>query len=253
MARVPDPRRLDGGTRTAAYLWTVVGAVLVLDALLVLSVVRIHTGVIATFVLGVLYLLHGLYRRLPRWAWVLVPILTALMLVLSAALATFGRTDTATHREDAVVVLGAALKDGEATPALRSRLDVAVDYSVANPEAVIVVAGGLGPGETVTEARAMQRYLVAHGVAEDRILREDRSTNTSENFAYTKGLLEARFGTDYTTAFVTSDYHVLRAAGIAEKAGTRSTHAHADTPWFEVPVDYVRELLAITKFVATGR
>src|SRR5690606_31612897 len=129
------------------------------------------------------------------------------------------------------------------------RLDVAVETSVTNPDAVIVVAGGLAPGETVTEARAMQRYLVAHGVAEHRILREDRSTSTSENFAYAEELLEERLGPDRTTAFVTSDYHVLRAAGIAQNAGVRATHVHAGTPWFEVPVDHVRELLAITKFV----
>jgi uncharacterized SAM-binding protein YcdF (DUF218 family) len=145
------------------------------------------------------------------------------------------------------------VQDGDVTPALRSRLDVTVDYANANADAVIVVAGGLAPGETVTEALAMKRYLVARGVAEHRIIQEGRSTSTFENFVHAKGLLDARFGTEYTTAFVTSDYHVFRAAGIAETAGVRATHAHADTPWYEVPVDYVRELLAITKFVVTGR
>jgi len=258
MARVPDPRR-PGGTRVAEslrilrILWIVLGAVLVLDALLVLSVVPLHSGVIATFALGGLYLAYGLQHGPPPWLRVLVPILTALMLLLSVSLGALGRMDTASGEEDAVVVLGAAVKHGDVTPALRARLDVAVDYSAANPDAVVVVAGGPAPGETVTEALAMQRYLVAHGVAEDRILQESRSTSTYENFAYAKELLEARFGTDRTTAFVTSDYHVPRAAGIAGNAEVRATHVHAATPWFEVPVDHVRELLAITKFAVTGR
>ncbi|MEU4384123.1 YdcF family protein [Promicromonospora sp. NPDC023805] len=249
-----------------AVLWVVVGAVLILDALVVLFVSSMHTGIVATFVIGVLYVFYGLSlprTRLgarpgarqgpPRWLRILVPSLTALMLLVFACLALFGRMDTATQEEDAVVVLGTAVKDGEVTPALRSRLDVTVDHANANADAVIVVAGGLPPGETVTEALAMERYLVTRGVAERRIIQEGRSTSTFENFVHAKGLLDARLGTEYTTAFVTSDYHVLRAAGIAETAGVRATHVHADTPWYEVPVDYVREVLAITKFAVTGR
>ncbi|MFD6443744.1 YdcF family protein [Promicromonospora sp. NPDC060204] len=249
-------------------LWIVVGAVLILDALVVWFTSSLNSGVVATFVLGALYLLHGLHllhgsRRdrtragtengLFRWLKVFVPAATALLLVLFASLAVLGRTDTVSYREGAVVVLGAGLRGEEVTPSLRSRLDVAVEYSVANPDAVVVVAGGQGPGETITEALAMERYLVAHGVPEDRILREDRSTSTHENFVLAKSLLDARLGADYTTAFVTSDYHVFRAGGIAEKAGIDSTHLHADTPWYEIPVDYVREAMAITKFVLTGR
>lgn len=252
----------NGSTSPGAVLWVAVGAVLILDAAVVSFGSSMHTGIVATFVIGVLYVFYGLSRRRnrpgarqgpPRWLRILVPSLTALMLLLFACLAVFGSTDTASQEEDAVVVLGTAVKDGEVTPALRSRLDVTVDHSVANPDAVIIVAGGLAPGETVTEALAMERYLVAHGVAEHRIVQEGRSTSTFENFVHAKGLLDARFGTEYTIAFVTSDYHVFRAAGIAEAAGVRATHLHADTPWYEVPVDYVRESLAIAKFVATGR
>ncbi|MEV0889927.1 YdcF family protein [Promicromonospora sp. NPDC050262] len=245
-----------------SLLWIVVGAALILDAVIVSFTSSLNSGVIATFVLGVLYLLHGLHRdrtragtrrSLFRWVKVFVPVATALVLVLFASIASLGRTDTVSHQEDAVIVLGAALKGEDVTPSLRSRLDAAVGYSVANPDAVIVVAGGQGPGESVTEALAMERYLISHGVSEDRIIRESRSTSTYENFVLTKGLLDAHFDADYTTAFITSDYHVFRAGEIAEEAGIGSTHVHADTPWYEIPVDYVRESLAITKFVLTGR
>ncbi|MGI5186888.1 YdcF family protein [Promicromonospora sp. CA-289599] len=255
-----DLRRPSRGARLAAVLWVFVGVVLILDALVVLFVSSMHTGIVATFVVGLLYVLHGLSRHRTRpvtgrarWLRILVPSLTALMLLVFACLAVLGRMDTASPEEDAVVVLGTAVKDGDVTPALRARLDVTVDYAVANPDAVIVVAGGLPPGESVSEALAMERYLVARGVAEHRIVQEGRSTSTFENFVYAKELLDGHFGTEYTTAFVTSDYHVFRAAGIAQAAGVRATHLHADTPWYEVPVDYVRESLAITKFVVTGR
>ncbi|GAA2224729.1 YdcF family protein [Promicromonospora sukumoe] len=255
-----DP--VGGGARAAGLLWIVVGAVLILDAVIVLFTISLNSGVVATFVLGALYLSYGLYRDrtrgrarnlLSRWLKVLVPTVSVLLLLLFVCLAVFGRTDTVSHREDAVVVLGAGLKGEEVTPSLRSRLDAAVGYSVANPDAVVAVSGGQGPGETIPEGLAMERYLVAHGVPEDRILREDRSTSTHENFVLTKGLLDAHFDADYTTAFITNDYHVFRAGNIAENAGIDSTHAHADTPWIEIPVAYVREALAITKFVLTGR
>lgn len=265
MTHIADDLELShpgSGGRLAAVLWVVVGTVLILDALVVLFTSSMHTGVVATFVIGVLYVFYGLSRRRarsearqgpPRWLRLFVPSGTALMVLAFVCLAVLGRMDTASQEEDAVVVLGTAVQDGEVTPALRARLDVTVDYANANPDAVVVVAGGLPPGETVTEALAMERYLVTRGVAEHRIIQEGRSTSTSENFVYAKGLLDAHFGKEYTTAFVTSDYHVLRAAGIAEAAGVRATHLHADTPWYEIPVDYVREALAITKFVVTGR
>lgn len=266
MIEVPDADRPAGGTRAAAFLWIVVGAVLILDAVVVLFTISLNSGVVATFVLGALYLFYGLYRDriratdragtrrgLFRWLKLLVPVASVLLLLLFASLAVFGRADTVSHREDAVVVLGGALKGDEVTPALRARLDAAVGYSVENPDAVVVAAGGQGPGESVTEAFAMERYLVAHGVAEDRIVAEDRSTSTYENFVLAKRLLDARFDTDYTTAFITSDYHVFRAGRIAENAGIASTHAHADTPWIELPVDYVRESMAIAQLVLTGR
>ncbi|WP_460887932.1 YdcF family protein [Promicromonospora xylanilytica] len=244
-----------------AILWVPVGAVLILDPLIVSFTSGFSSGVVATFLLGVLYLWCGLYRggirartkRLIGWVRILVLVGTALSLLLFASIALLGRADTVSHREDAVIVLGTALKGDEVTPSLRSRLDVAVEYSTANPDAVVVVTGGQGPGETIAEALAMERYLVAHGVAEGRIVREDRSTSTYENFVRAKVLLDARLDAGYTTAFITSEYHVFRAGEIAQGAGIGSTHAHADTPWYQVPVDYVRELLAITKLVVTGR
>ncbi|MFC6510379.1 YdcF family protein [Promicromonospora citrea] len=244
----PDPPR-----RTVSVLWVALGAVLVVDALVMLRVTALHTGIVATFVLGLLYLAHGLSRRRVRWLRILVPAGTALLVALSAVLAVVGSRDTATGDEDAVVVLGTLVKDGEPTPALRARLDVAAAYAASHPDTLVVVAGGLAPGEDVTEARAMQRYLVAHGVAEDRILRDDTSTSTSENLAHARDLLDTRLAPGYTTTFVTNEYHVVRAAGIARQAGVDATHVHAPTPWYEVPVDYVRETLALGKLVLLRR
>ena len=59
-------------------------------------------------------------------------------------------------------------------------------------------------------------WLIAHGVDESRIYREDRSTSTQENFAYSEEIM-AELGLDAgdTFAFVTNDYHIFRAGRIA--------------------------------------
>ena len=62
----------------------------------------------------------------------------------------------------------------------------------------------------------MADWLIAHGVDESRIYREDRSTSTQENFAYSEEIM-AELGLDAgdTFAFVTNDYHIFRAGRIA--------------------------------------
>ncbi|MFI6427975.1 YdcF family protein [Promicromonospora sp. NPDC050880] len=245
--------RVKSGT---AVFFVAVGALLLLDALVVSLSVPMNTGIIATFVIGGGYVLHGLHRRTREgpstWVSTLVLLVHVPLVLVIAFVAVFGRTDTVTYTEDAVVVLGTAIDGERVTPALRNRLETAVEYVERNPDALVVVAGGRGPGESITEALAMERFLRAQGVAPRAILEEERSTSTAENFAFTKNLLDARLEEGYTTLFVTNDFHVLRANELSRRAGLESTHLHAGTPWYEVPVDYTRELLALGKFLAVG-
>lgn len=52
----------------------------------------------------------------------------------------------------------------------------------------VVVSGGQGMDEEVSEAFAMKEYLTNKGISEDRIIMEDKSTNTLENIKNTKVL-----------------------------------------------------------------
>ena len=88
------------------------------------------------------------------------------------------------HREaDAVIVLGAAVHGDRVTWVLSNRLDAAIDYLEAHPDAIAVVSGGQGPGETVTEGSAMRKYMIEHGIDESRVYAEERATNTGETSA----------------------------------------------------------------------
>jgi uncharacterized SAM-binding protein YcdF (DUF218 family) len=115
-----------------------------------------------------------------------------------------------------VIVLGAGVNGTVPSLSLRVRLDAALDYLNEHPDMPVIVSGGQGGGEAISEAECMARYLIAHGIEESRIIREDRSTSTRENFAFSIELM-VQNGIDPADAFVfvTSDYHICRAARMA--------------------------------------
>lgn len=154
--------------------------------------------------------------RAAKWCrrifWLLLAAGFAFFAVLEAWVISWGRTDRDTP-VDAVVVLGAGVNGREPSLSLLVRLEAALDYIQDKPEALIVVTGGQGRGEEISEARCMADWLTAHGVDEGRILLEEQAATTEENVRYTKAIL-ADYGVDAgaAVAVVTSDYHLCRAA-----------------------------------------
>jgi uncharacterized SAM-binding protein YcdF (DUF218 family) len=127
----------------------------------------------------------------------------------------------------AIVVLGSGLLNSVPTPTLQERLNVAVIQAAQYPKLPILTAGGLGKHQTITEAQAMANYLIARGVAPQRIILENRSASTYENMQFAKLLLP----TDAKVLLVTSDFHMSRSQAIARKAGVVVVrHASAPTP-----------------------
>src|SRR5699024_4844395 len=108
-----------------------------------------------------------------------------------------------------IVVLGAGLfPDGTMRPVLEHRLQAALTLARDYPTAPIVVTGGV-PQSGVTEADAMFDWLVAHGVAAERITKEDKSTSTVENARFTDTILDQRDAP--AAVVVTSPGHLQRA------------------------------------------
>lgn len=153
---------------------------------------------------------------------------------------------TATH----LIILGAGLKDGDhLSVILQSRLDRALELARSYPNLNIIVSGGKGTDERLSEAAAMQRYLLAHGVKADRIQQENRSTSTRENIVFSRQLLLQQGALPANLVLLTSDFHLYRARQLAEQAGLRTTGVRAPTP-FWVLINYsIREYFAIIKDV----
>lgn len=234
------------------------GVLFFLNALAVSMASNFNLGILLTFLLGAALIVCGIFfdticRRLPKWLWITGLSLMALVIVSASALLIYGRSDNVTHDEDAIIVLGAGIHGERVSLTLRDRLNTAISCYEQNSDAVIVVSGGQGPQEDISEALAMERYLIEHGVPADHILKEDRSTSTAENFAFSNVLLDERFGDGYSAVYVTNDFHIFRAGQIARDTGlSNMNHAHSDTVWYLVVPSCLRECVAVLYYWLFG-
>lgn len=147
----------------------------------------------------------------------------------------------------AVIVLGAGVYGTTPSLSLRVRLDAALDYVSDKPDVPIVVSGGQGIGENISEAECMHDWLVAHGVDESRIWMEDQSTSTKENIDFSRAVLQSH-GIDTTgnIAVVSADYHVYRASLYWGLPWMVPVPATMDGRWWPITVNYfIREAFGV--------
>lgn len=195
------------------------------------------------------------YDRLRKIKWLNCAIFGAgiIAAVFGIFVMAYGRKDTATFQEDAAIVLGAGLRDGEPSRMLRNRLDMAVKYHFQNPEAVIIVSGGIGHGQVVSEAYIMARYLQAAGVPWELIVQEDGSHSTFQNMVLSLEILEELFPEGFQAVVITNDFHIYRAVRFTRIVGMENaTGLHGNTPVFSLPGALVREIAAIVKMWLVG-
>jgi len=226
-----------------------------LYAMASLFIVNFSLGIVLIIGFSCLLLSYGLfYERLIKIRWMTYGLLglAAFFLAVSLFIGLYGINDNVTFDEDAVIVLGAGIRGEQVSLLLSYRLDKAVEYCHINPKAIIVVSGGQGPQEDITEALAMERYLISRGMPKERIIREEESTSTHENFSFSKNILDDIFTDPYTTVVITNSFHIYRATRLAEKLGLNATHYHGKTSWYSIPVNYARECIATLKFWLFG-
>jgi uncharacterized SAM-binding protein YcdF (DUF218 family) len=162
----------------------------------------------------------------------------------------YGRITAALRGADFVVVLGSGLIGGDRVPPLlASRLERGRQLQQAlvarrKTSPVLIVSGGKGADEQVSEAEAMARYLIERGVPADSVTREDQSRTTEENLTFSKAIME-RFRPRYRCIVVTSNFHVFRAAIIARRLGVNGQVTGARTAGYYWPSATLREFVAV--------
>ncbi len=147
---------------------------------------------------------------------------------------------------DYLVVLGAGLRGDRPSLVLMYRIEAAAEYLLVNPDSKVVVSGGQGANEWISEAEAMKKALVDLGIEESRIFMEDKSTSTNENLTFSKQFIPK----DASVVIVTNKFHVFRACHLAREIGYEPVSGlGADNVWWLNPTNYLRECMAVFKDV----
>ena len=209
---------------------------------------------------GAFMLLMRLLHRLGkerRWALWLKRVLLvcfalgfALFSVMEIWVLSKDQTDD-TRDVTAVIILGAGVNGRVPSLTLQTRLEAALDYIEDKPDIPIVVTGGQGSGEEITEARCMADWLISHGVKKDRIVLEEQARNTRENIDFSLTLLH-EMGIDTTSniAVVSNDYHLARAAYLWGPPSMVPVAAHMPAIFWPLTVNYyVREAFGMAEAV----
>ena len=167
----------------------------------------------------------GVFAKIPSFVKVIIGVMVTLGLVMLVVINGLLFSTFASKGDDNLdylIVLGAQMKNSGPSVALRYRLDATIDYMEKNKDTKCIVSGGKGPNEPVSEAEGMEKYLLEHGIDPSRIIKEDKSTSTKENFDFSMKVVDLK---DKKVGIVTNNFHTYRANAIAKKCGLKSVSA----------------------------
>lgn len=166
-------------------------------------------------------------QHFPRWfkrIFVLLVCISGVLFVIVEACIISGFSRKGPEGLDYLVVLGAQMKASGPSKALQYRLDEAIRYLEENPDTQVIVSGGQGPDEHISEAQGMYDYLVKKGIDPAKITKEDKSRNTFQNLTFSAEFLDEA---NNFVGVVSNNFHVFRAEKIAQKAGYANVYGIA--------------------------
>ena len=243
----------------------VIGALLVAYTLFAATVCNFTLGLVMPAMIGLPLLLIGIFWQPcalffaqgfgKAVKWMIIGGYAAFLVTFAVVVSLIaGRAaDAPKPGADCVIVLGAAVRGDVPSATFRARLDCAYDYLAGNPGTSVIVTGGKGQGEHVTEAEAARVYLVGRGLEPERIYMEDKSTSTQENLLFAKEILNENFEEDARLVLVSSDFHLYRAQLVARSMDLDvETMGNASIPYL-IPNFYLREYVAVMLYWLLGR
>jgi len=150
---------------------------------------------------------------------------------------------------DCIIVLGCQVKGTYPSPFLQARLNDGISLYKEGYGKYIIVSGGKGPGEDITEAMDMKNFLLGKGIDKNKIVMEDQSRNTMENLAFSKKVMESK---GFKTAVVVSNkYHLKRVSLMSKRLGMNTSYSGVFVSQYKFTEykGYVREVLGVIKFL----
>lgn len=212
----------------------------------------------AFLVLGLMFLLAGYikYKNIELYKKgfkILKPfILIGLVFFIFLQGLIIGFPKNSKESSDYIIVLGAGIHGERLSKTLKGRVEKVVNHiNNIDYDNYIILSGGQGEGEDISEALAMERYLLDHGIDENKIILEDKSTNTKENLEFSKKIIEDRENKkieELKINIVTTDFHAFRSNMLSKSFGYKNVKltTSLSNP-FLMPIQYTREALAIIK------
>lgn len=238
------------------------------DAVLLMFIIPLFSGTLNTgsyfgFIIGTVTLLLGIFtpklfsnsRKPVRYIFRAVLIIYAVLAAYAVTLSVFmiANMNDAPENDGSrtAVVLGCQVRRDGPSLMLSRRIDAAYNYLSADTKADCIVSGGKGDNEHISEAEAMYEALINDGISKSRITKEDKSSSTYENLLFSKQILEDN-GKPLRIAIVTDGFHQWRARLQAESLGYDVKCVSAATPWYLIPVYWVREWFALSYLFVFG-
>jgi uncharacterized SAM-binding protein YcdF (DUF218 family) len=184
-----------------------------------------------------------------RWGKILIS-MVALLLGVSAVIFTvisgimIASATSPAPQNATLILLGCQVRGEAPSLMLANRMETALIWLIDNEDAVCVLSGGQGPGENITEAECMRRWLIARGIADDRLFLEEKSTSTWENIRFSEYIIGEN-GLSTNVVIATDGFHQLRAQAFAKREGLTVGAISATTQWWLLPFYWFRETVAI--------
>lgn len=151
---------------------------------------------------------------------------------------------TCTKAPDFLLILGCRVRGDKAEQTLQMRIESAAEYLKKNKNTVAIPCGGIVHNDqTKSEAEVIKDTLISLGIEKERIIPEDKSLTTVQNFVNAKKIIADRYSGKGELAFLSSDFHLYRASVIAKKCGVRAKSVSADSPSELKIKNYIREFV----------
>ena len=155
-----------------------------------------------------------------------------------------------TEEPDYLLILGNTVHGEEPSEILKSRITAAAEYLKAHPSVKAIPCGGIvQKDQTKAEAEVTKDALIAFGIEPERIILEDKSKTTVQNFRNAKKILEENGDGSAKLAFVSSEHHLLRSSLIAKRAGMPMPCIPAKTPKKDFVKSYIREFFVFSSIL----
>ncbi len=146
--------------------------------------------------------------------------------------------------QSTVIVLGCQIRGSEPSITLRARCRVAAEYMKEHPDAVTIATGGQGADEDLSEGQCIFNLMTESGISPERIYIEDNSTNTDQNIANAKKIIDEN-GFSADVAVATSEYHQYRASMICKKNGLNASSVPSPSSKRAKPTFFTREVFGV--------